>query len=163
MTKRLDYYDLIFPQNLEKLSRKRAAKTDVREAVTKILSDVSVRGNLAVCDATAEFDRPPDPDTMAFQAHEISHARKACSKTLDALKLAADRIWRFTRNKLTILIKLMISVFGWAIDGLPLTQRPLRSRWHSSLSIVYPNECYSRQSCWRQKISNGCSTARRRG
>ena len=103
MTKRLDYYDPQFPEEFGKLiKQKREAKTDISEAVTKILSDVSIRGDLAVCDATAEFDRfQLTPDLMAFQAHEISHARTACSKkTLDALTLAADRIMAFHEKQI---------------------------------------------------------------
>ena len=103
MPKRLDAEDPGFDGEFTAfLGEKRETTADVNSAVTRILLDVQERGDDAVCDATALFDRfPITPETMAFSSSEISAARAGCSSdTLDALELAAERIRCFHEKQL---------------------------------------------------------------
>ncbi len=98
MPRRLNYGDADFEQAFAALlSEKRETEADVNDAVSAILADVKARGDAAVCEATAKFDRfNLTPDGMAFGPAEISAARGACdADTLAALELAASRIRDF--------------------------------------------------------------------
>ena len=103
MTKQLDYLDPQFSATFRKLiNDKRETKANVSKAVKNILSDVRTRGDIAVCESTAKFDRfQLMPEKMAFQSHEISSARDACSsQTIAALELAAERITAFHEKQI---------------------------------------------------------------
>ena len=79
-------------QNL--LGQKREEAEDVDQAVAGIIADVRARGDQAVIDLTARFDRMAiTPATLAFSPDEIN-AQIALVSDADraALSLAADRI-----------------------------------------------------------------------
>ena len=76
------------------LSMKREDSPDVDATVAAIIQDVRDRGDAAVIDLTARFDRLTlTPDTLAFTSAEIDAACAAVSpEDREALELAADRI-----------------------------------------------------------------------
>ena len=58
MPKRLDFCDSGFESQFSAfLSEKRETETDVNDGAAAILDDVRSRGDLAVCEATAKYDR----------------------------------------------------------------------------------------------------------
>ena len=73
---------------------KREVSEDVDQAVRAIIEDVRARGDLALIDYTARFDRMAlTPDRLRVSSKEIAAALKACdAKTLSALELAHSRI-----------------------------------------------------------------------
>lgn len=73
---------------------KREDAPDVDAVVAGIIADVRNRGDAAVLDLTARFDRLAlSPATMAFSAAEIAaHCAKVSPEDRAALELAADRI-----------------------------------------------------------------------
>ncbi|KPU83923.1 histidinol dehydrogenase [Marinosulfonomonas sp. PRT-SC04] len=76
------------------LTTKREDSPDVDAVVADIIADVRARGDAAVIELTAKFDRfDLTPETMAFTAEEIE---AECAKVSDqdraALELAAERI-----------------------------------------------------------------------
>ena len=76
------------------LATKREASEDVDQAVRAILADVKARGDKALIDLTQKFDSV-DLGTLGIRvtADEVEAAfRAASAETLDALKLAHDRI-----------------------------------------------------------------------
>ncbi|MBB55367.1 MAG: histidinol dehydrogenase, partial [Magnetovibrio sp.] len=98
MPKRLDFCDPRFESQFSALlSEKREAETDVNDGAAAILNDVRSRGDLAVCEATAKYDRfDISPDKMALSPDEIAQAHAQCDpETLQALELAAARIEAF--------------------------------------------------------------------
>ncbi len=76
------------------LSARREAEVDVSETVSTILADVRQRGDEALIDYTARFDRLSlTPETLRIEKAALSDAEQACdTETLDALRLAAERI-----------------------------------------------------------------------
>lgn len=79
------------------LATKREASADVEMAVRGIIADVVSRGDAALFDLTRKFDRL-DLGQAGLQVtpEDVSRAEKACDpRTLDALKLARDRIEAF--------------------------------------------------------------------
>ena len=76
------------------LSMKREEAEDVDQAVAAIIADVRARGDAAVCDLTARFDRLDlTPETLAFSAEEIdAEIAKVSAAERQALELAAARI-----------------------------------------------------------------------
>jgi histidinol dehydrogenase len=76
------------------LGAKREASQEVGDAVAAILADVRARGDAAVIDYTARFDRLTlTPETMRFPEGEIAAAVKAVpAKIRAALETAHDRI-----------------------------------------------------------------------
>ncbi len=76
------------------LSAKREDSPDVDALVADIIADVRERGDKAVIELTAKFDRLElKPDTLAFGASEISEAiEKVSAEDRAALEMAADRI-----------------------------------------------------------------------
>ncbi|MDF3606245.1 histidinol dehydrogenase [Paracoccus sp. DMF-8] len=79
---------------LDMLSAKREDASDVNDAVAAIIADVRARGDAAVAEYTARFDRLDiTPTTLAFTPDEIA-AQVALVQPEDraALTLAADRI-----------------------------------------------------------------------
>ena len=98
MPKRLDSCDPGFENAFSAfLSEKRETEADVDDAVAAILADVRLRGDQAVCEATANYDRfEISPEGMAFSPDEIAKAHTQCdAETLQALELAAARIQAF--------------------------------------------------------------------
>ncbi|MBI1203425.1 MAG: histidinol dehydrogenase [Rhodopseudomonas sp.] len=91
----LDAQDPEFNQQFQSLlSVKRESAPDVEQAVRAIIADVQARGDDALVDFTAKFDRLTlTPATLRVSAAEIDAATAACDReALDALKLARDRI-----------------------------------------------------------------------
>ncbi|MGO9357796.1 MAG: histidinol dehydrogenase [Xanthobacteraceae bacterium] len=84
------------------LATKREVAADVETAVRAIVGDVRARGDAALIEATAKFDRLAlDAGGLKISAAEIAAATAACdSATVDALRLARDRIESFHRRQL---------------------------------------------------------------
>ncbi|MBK5945131.1 histidinol dehydrogenase [Rhodobacter veldkampii DSM 11550] len=76
------------------LSAKREDAPDVDATVAAIIADVRVRGDAALIEMTARFDRLDlTPETLAFSAAEIAaEVAKVSSADRAALELAAERI-----------------------------------------------------------------------
>ncbi|MFT3689544.1 histidinol dehydrogenase [Paenirhodobacter sp.] len=76
------------------LGLKREDSPDVDAAVADIIADVRARGDRAVIDLTAKFDRLElTPETLAFSQDEIdAHLAQVPAAERTALELAADRI-----------------------------------------------------------------------
>lgn len=79
------------------LSQKRETADDVSQAVANIIADLQARGDQALFDFTAKFDRfNLGPNNLRVTPQEIAAAKAAVSTaTLDALKHAAARIEAF--------------------------------------------------------------------
>ena len=79
------------------LAQKREAAPDVDHAVANIIADVRARGDAAIVEMTAKFDRfELTPETFAFSKQEIAVELKKVSQVeAEALVLAADRIRAF--------------------------------------------------------------------
>ncbi len=100
---RIDSQSADFPARFAAfLAMKREVAADVEAAVRAIVDDVRVRGDAALIEATAKFDRLTlDAAALRIQPAEIDAAVAACdAATLDALKLARDRIESFHRRQL---------------------------------------------------------------
>lgn len=84
------------------LATKREAASDIEATVRTIVGDVVARGDAALIEATAKYDRLElDAAALRVTAAEIEAAVKLCdAATLDALKLARDRIEAFHRRQL---------------------------------------------------------------
>ncbi|MCC5972254.1 MAG: histidinol dehydrogenase [Pararhodobacter sp.] len=76
------------------LGAKREEAQDVDDAVAAIIADVRARGDAALIELTARFDRLElTPQTLAFSAAEIAaHCARVSPEDCDALELAAERI-----------------------------------------------------------------------
>ncbi|MCG6110899.1 MAG: histidinol dehydrogenase [Paracoccus sp.] len=76
------------------LGAKREDSTDVNDAVTAIIRDVRDRGDAALCDLTARFDRLQlTPATLRFSPEEIAEqVARVTPEDGAALALAAERI-----------------------------------------------------------------------
>ncbi len=76
------------------LAMKREEAEDVDQAVAAIIADVRARGDAAVIELTARFDRLElTPGTLAFSAEEIeAEVAKVSPEDRAALELAAERI-----------------------------------------------------------------------
>ncbi|AXI48053.1 histidinol dehydrogenase [Sulfitobacter sp. SK012] len=86
------------------LNAKREDSPDVDVVVADIISDVCSRGDAAVIDLTAKFDRLTlTPDTLRITEAEIDAAlAEAPQAELDALNLAADRIAAYHARQLPV-------------------------------------------------------------
>ncbi|WP_316232892.1 histidinol dehydrogenase [Bradyrhizobium sp. SZCCHNPS2010] len=87
-----------FDENFRQfLAAKREASADVEAAARVIVDDVARRGDAALIEATAKFDRLElDASSLRVSPAEIAAAVKACdSSTVEALKFARDRIEAF--------------------------------------------------------------------
>lgn len=103
MPVRLDRSSADFDQRFAAfLAAKREVSADVEAAVRTIVDDVAKRGDAALLEATAKFDRLTlDASGLRVSAAEIEAATKACdAATLDALKLARDRIEIYHQRQL---------------------------------------------------------------
>ncbi|HWV96218.1 MAG TPA: histidinol dehydrogenase [Xanthobacteraceae bacterium] len=83
------------------LASKREVSADVEAATRAIVEDVAQRGDTALLEATRKFDRLDIPaGKLRISGDEIAAAISACdSATLDALKLARDRIEAYHRRQ----------------------------------------------------------------
>jgi histidinol dehydrogenase len=100
---RLDARAADFPGKFRTfLDAKREASADVEQAVRAIIADVAARGDAAVIELTAKFDRVDlRAIGMRVRPDELEAATAACEVTaLDALKLARDRIETYHRRQL---------------------------------------------------------------
>ena len=84
------------------LAAKREAAQDVEQAVRAIVGDVAARGDSALIELTAQFDRIDLAKTgLRVTRAEILAAEKACQgEALAALKLARDRIEAYHRRQM---------------------------------------------------------------
>lgn len=84
------------------LGQKRESDTDVDSVVAEILADVAARGDAAVIEMTARWDRLTlTPETLAFSRAEIDAAVAAVSpEDREALELAAERIRAYHQRQL---------------------------------------------------------------
>ncbi|HSV28078.1 MAG TPA: histidinol dehydrogenase [Candidatus Omnitrophota bacterium] len=82
---------------LRLLSMKRETDEDVNAVVASVLADVKKRGDAALIDYTARFDRLQlTPETLRVTAAEIEAAAAQCDTSLmESLALAAERIRDF--------------------------------------------------------------------
>jgi histidinol dehydrogenase len=84
------------------LAQKRETDEDVDHVVTAIIDDVAKRGDAALIDYTARFDRVNlTPARLRLSAQEIAEtAARAPAETVAALRFAASRIESFHRKQL---------------------------------------------------------------
>jgi histidinol dehydrogenase len=100
---RLDHRNPDFAERFAAfLSMKREVSRDIDAAARAIVEDVAARGDTALIEATAKFDRLTlTPGALRVSAEEVAAATAACDpKTIDALKLARDRIEVYHRRQL---------------------------------------------------------------
>ena len=82
------------------LDAKRESDEDVAQAVRAIVADVRARGDAAVREYTARFDKV-ELDALRLTEDEIAAAEAQCPReALDALDTAADRIEAYHRRQL---------------------------------------------------------------
>ncbi len=99
---RLDSQSAEFPERFRSLlATKREAAQDVEQAVRGIVADVAARGDRALFELTAKFDRIDLVKIgLRVAASDIEAAEKACQgAALDALKLARERIESYHRRQ----------------------------------------------------------------
>ena len=84
------------------LATKREVSADIEGATRAIVNDVATRGDAALLEATRKYDRLDiAAGNLRISGDEIAAAIGACDPaTLDALKLARDRIEVFHRRQL---------------------------------------------------------------
>jgi histidinol dehydrogenase len=84
------------------ISAKRETEEDVAASVRAIIADVRARGDAALIELSARFDKVNlTSQTLRISADEIAAAEKQCSKAaLDALDAAAKRIETYHRRQL---------------------------------------------------------------
>ncbi len=84
------------------LTTKREDAPDVDETVAGIIADVRARGDVAVLELTARFDRLElTPETLAFSAEEIErYCAEVSEEERAALELAAERIRAYHEKQL---------------------------------------------------------------
>jgi histidinol dehydrogenase len=84
------------------LAMTREVAADIEAATRAIVDDVEARGDTALLEATAKFDRLDlTADRLRVTADEIDAAVKACdAATLDALAFARDRIESFHQRQM---------------------------------------------------------------
>lgn len=103
VTRRLDIDQPDFERSFEGLiESKREAPAELYDAVAEIIASVRQKGDQAVADYTARFDRLSlSPAQFRFTDEEIESAKADCApKALEALRLAGERIEAFHRRQL---------------------------------------------------------------
>ncbi len=103
MPSRLKSTDSSFAIDFDSLLNiKREAQIDVEAVVADIVADIRTRGNAALFEYTARFDRfELSAETIKITPEEVAAAIKSCgSAQLDALQLAAKRIRAFHEKQL---------------------------------------------------------------
>lgn len=101
----LDTTDPAFPAQFDALlSMKREDSVDVGATVAAIIADVRARGDAALCDLTARFDRLSlTPAGLRFTAEEIAQATaQVAPEDRAALELAADRIRAYHARQMPV-------------------------------------------------------------
>ncbi len=100
--KRLSTADAGFAEAFRSLLLDRDTATDVGGAVAEIIAAVRARGDAALCEYTATFDRQTlTPETLCVPADEIAQASAGIAPELAAaLDLAAQRIEAFHRAQM---------------------------------------------------------------
>jgi histidinol dehydrogenase len=102
MAIRLDSQKADFPDRFRNLlAQKRETAEDVEQAVRGIIADVAARGDRALLELTAKFDRIDLTKIgLRVSAAEIDAAEKSCDgNALAALKIARDRIEAYHRRQ----------------------------------------------------------------
>ena len=102
MPLRLDSQNADFADRFRSLlALKREAAQDVEQAVRDIIADVVARGDRALFELTAKFDRVDLAKTrLRVAAAEIDAAEKSCDgNAIAALKIARDRIEAYHRRQ----------------------------------------------------------------
>ena len=105
MARRLDARDADFARDFTALiSAKRETEEDVAETVRRIIADVRGRGDAALVDLTAQFDKVQlTPETLRVSAEDLAAAEGLCSaETLEALDIAARRIEEYHRRQVPV-------------------------------------------------------------
>ena len=84
------------------LTAKRESQSDVSAVVSEIVAAVRSEGDAAVCALTERFDKVSlTPETLRLSPEEMDAAAADCAaETLEALRLAAQRIEAFHRRQL---------------------------------------------------------------
>lgn len=103
MPLRLNATDAEFePAFRELLASKREDSLDVNETVAEILAEVKARGDAALIDYTARFDRLSlNPENLRISNAEILEAEAQCdSADLAALRVAAERVRDYHERQL---------------------------------------------------------------
>jgi len=103
MPLRLDSQKADFPARFRSLlAAKREAAEDVEEAVRAIVADIAARGDRALFELTAKFDRIDLAKAgLQVTGAEIAAAERACQgEALAALNLARDRIEAYHRRQM---------------------------------------------------------------
>jgi histidinol dehydrogenase len=103
MPRRLSSSDADFAAQFDALlNAKRESDEDVAAAVREIISDVRTRGDDALVELTARFDKLTlTPETLRLPESEIAGAESKCAKpALAALDVAARRIETYHRKQL---------------------------------------------------------------
>src|SRR5580704_9573811 len=103
MARRLDACAKTFEAEFARLLEgKREAEEDVSSAVKDIIADVRARGDAALVELSARFDRARlTPETLRLEASAVEQAERACSKEAkDALQFAASRIEAYHKRQL---------------------------------------------------------------
>lgn len=103
MVLRLNRSDASFDADFSAfVSARREVDEDVDTAVAAIIADIRARGDAALLEFTARFDRLEVESASALRVseHEIEAAYTACSEAaLAALQLAAERIEAYHRKQ----------------------------------------------------------------
>jgi len=103
MARRLDARAPGFARDFAALiSAKRETEEDVAQAVRAIIADVRARGDAALVELTAKFDRVTlAAETLRVTAKEMAEAEAQCpAETLKALDVAARRIEDYHRRQI---------------------------------------------------------------
>ena len=103
MARRLDARSPDFARDFTALiSAKRETEEDVAQAVRKIIADVRARGDAALIDLTAKFDKLTlTAQTLRVSPRELDEAQAQCpAETLKALDIAARRIEDYHRRQI---------------------------------------------------------------
>ncbi|MGI9414175.1 MAG: histidinol dehydrogenase [Hyphomicrobiales bacterium] len=103
MVQRFDARDADFEQRFQALlDAKREVSSDVNAVVAEIIDDVRARGDEAVAELTAGFDRwDATPENLELTQDDVDRAEADCdADTLTALKLAAERIEAHHRRQM---------------------------------------------------------------
>ncbi len=102
MPQRLDSRSTDFPRRFAALlAAKREAMAEVETVVRAIISDVAARGDRALLELSAKFDRVDLAGLgLRVASAEIDAAEKSCAReALDALEFARDRIEAYHRRQ----------------------------------------------------------------
>lgn len=99
--KTIDYQQDCFAADLEQLLRRTPVPADIHAAVATILRDVEQRGDAAICEYAAKFDKVDlSPDQFRLTDGEIEKAcERVAASTRDAIDLAYRNITVFAEQR----------------------------------------------------------------